>query len=50
MSHQKQNERIILARQCLKFTGHYCDNYYCKNKQCPLNKFWEGKRIAEVKI
>jgi len=37
------NDDIILARQCLIFGGRCCNNEDCKNKQCPLNKFWEIK-------
>jgi hypothetical protein len=32
---------IETARECLIFYGYKCDNKDCKNKLCPLNKFWE---------
>ena len=34
---------LLLARDCLKFTGKYCNNEDCINNSCPLNKYWVGK-------
>jgi len=34
---------LLLARDCLKFTGKYCNNEDCINNSCPLNKYWEKK-------
>lgn len=47
--HQNRDNQIILARQCLEFGDKHCNNNECKNKQCPLNNFWENKQIAEIK-
>jgi hypothetical protein len=33
--------QIRLARQCCDFGNKKCDNKDCKNKWCPLNKFWD---------
>lgn len=35
-------EDIKLARQCIKFKGHRCENEECSNLTCPLNKWWES--------
>ena len=30
-----------IARRCLNFTGHRCDNKDCSVTMCPLNKEWD---------
>jgi len=44
--------KIRLARQCLVFQNLHpmkCDNNNCQNKWCPLNKFWEEKKLEAGK-
>jgi len=41
---EEEIEKIQTARRCLNYQGYYCENRDCKNKFCPLNKFWEKEK------